>query len=216
MASVVTCTREEREDLLPWPIRTRKRGSNSRAMVAADDVELPVNEVGPVLPLEVVNLPLKKRVLAAAATAAAAENENENQFACILCGRAFKSYWAMCGHKAHHTLTEKKKKKRPRLEEEEEAAGPVVVYEPPPPPPPPQKRWIDWGPRRLCDRCGRTFVNGQGLGGHKRYCAVRPQPAPVEIRGGSGGGKVIHQFDLNELPPPEPVEERMALPWHGD
>ncbi|KAL7113582.1 hypothetical protein ACP275_04G070000 [Erythranthe tilingii] len=163
-------------------------------MVAVDDVELPVVEVGPALPLEVVNLPLKKRVLAAAAA-----EENENQFACILCGRAFKSYWAMCGHKAHHTLTEKKKT-RPRLEEEEAAALVVVVYEPPPPPP--QKRL-------------GTFVNGQGLGGHRRYCIVRPQPAPVEIHGG-GGGKVIHQFDLNELPPPEPVEERLALPWHGD
>ncbi|XP_059669709.1 uncharacterized protein LOC132314963 [Cornus florida] len=63
-----------------------------------------------------------------------------------------------------------------------------------------------------CEICNRSFLTGQALGGHKRYCRLSSSPveAPSSLAASSGeGGQTVRKilgFDLNELPPMEDEE----------
>lgn len=70
----------ERKDLLPWPIKTRKRGSNP-------------NRAGKEVTWSFTDLPPKKRILMAV------QARRVNRFMCVVCGRVFEDYGS---HKSHH------------------------------------------------------------------------------------------------------------------
>ncbi|KAL3653296.1 hypothetical protein CASFOL_002977 [Castilleja foliolosa] len=185
-------------DLLPWKIKTRRRGSNSLALVemqqppvanenilavaeqpmppppppaapaalalaapAANGMELVPYDIN-----RVMDLPVVKRLALIHSVAT-----NRNQHICHICGKIYASGRALGGHKAQHTIANRKRARRVA------GGGAMVVHEP-------QNRPV--GPHQ-CQRCGRVFASGQGLGGHKQHCRRR----------------AIRDFDLNEMPEEE-------------
>lgn len=203
---------DERKDLLPWPIKTRKRSSNSRALVAVKVAGEPSNpppleKTGMELAIstlgswDMMDLPLMKRILMVVRA------RRQNQFICIICGKTFASSRALGGHKAHHKIKENKSRASMKQEANKKdclEAGDirvVVVHKPPKP----QRR--SCGGARQCPRCDRVFSTPQGLGGHHRHCKGPPAPAESDTR-------AIQHFDLNKLPQTEGEEEMLALPWY--
>lgn len=78
----------ERKDLLPWPIKTRKRGSSSNPTAGK---EVGISSWG------FTDLPPKKRILMAV------QARRVDRFMCVVCGRVFEDYHALGAHKSQHT-----------------------------------------------------------------------------------------------------------------
>ncbi|XP_043700175.1 uncharacterized protein LOC122650870 [Telopea speciosissima] len=111
-----------------------------------------------------------------------------DRFKCRTCNKTFTSHQALGGHRSSHKITEEK---------EEE----------------PESQTQTESPHR-CKICNKTFQTGQALGGHQRCHWVSTAeaapsssvaPPPEDII--SKTGRVMLDFDLNELPVSSSMEE---------
>ncbi|CDY41155.1 BnaA09g38600D [Brassica napus] len=113
-----------------------------------------------------------------------ATTTTKGRYTCETCGKVFKSYQALGGHRASH------KKNRVTNKTEQTEYGNVVVA--------PEKRIHE------CPICLRVFASGQALGGHKRSHGIGNFSVNHQVRGTvSVKEKMI---DLN-LPAPTEEEE---------
>ncbi|CAN7095533.1 unnamed protein product, partial [Brassica rapa subsp. narinosa] len=113
-----------------------------------------------------------------------ATTTTKGRYTCETCGKVFKSYQALGGHRASH------KKNRVTNKTEQTEYGNVVVA--------PEKRIHE------CPICLRVFASGQALGGHKRSHGIGNFSVNHQVHGTvSVKEKMI---DLN-LPAPTEEEE---------
>ena len=120
------------------------------------------------------------------------------KYQCGTCGKVFRSYQALGGHRASH-----KKLTTGVAEEGDEDEGG-------------QRRWgnpVNGGERKIheCPVCLRVFSSGQALGGHKRSHLVSSSGVahPLSSAGVGCGFKFVGEslLDLNEPPLVDEEEE---------